>query len=396
MDTTRQATRFHDIRGQIDPWLLAASLLLGALGIVMVGSSSLAIGEIEKVGKAGYLIKQSIFLAVGLLAAIAMTRIELKELEKRAHLFLILSVAILLLVWVPGLGVRVNGARRWIRLGIANFQVVEAVKLMFILWMASFLKRFSEGLQVSWKVLVTPFAVAMGLVVLLMTQPDFGSSVLLFTICAGMLVLGGGNVPRLMLPAVGLLVAGVALVIFEPYRMRRVTSFLRPWDDPFGQGYQLVNALMGIGRGEWLGVGLGGSIQKLNYLPEANTDFIASIIGEELGFVGLTFVIGLYAFFVARAFWYGVKCVEMRRHFAGYVAFGIGLWFAFQAFVSMGVNMGILPTKGLTLPLISYGGSSVVVSCAAVGVLLRVTYELDRAKRQVARSREEGPLYATA
>lgn len=391
-----QATRFNDIRGQIDPWLLIASLLLGAIGVVMVGSSSLAIGEIEKVGKAGYLIKQSIFLLIGLGAAIVMTRIELKELEKRAHLCLLLSIALLVLVWMPGLGVRVNGARRWINLGISNFQVVEAVKLLFIIWMASFLKRFSEGLQASWKVLATPFAVALLLVGLLMLQPDFGSSVLLFTICGGMLVLGGGNVPRLMLPAAGLAVAGVALVIFEPYRMRRVTSFLRPWDDPFGQGYQLVNALMGIGRGEWLGVGLGGSIQKLNYLPEANTDFIASIIGEELGFLGLTFVILLYAFFVGRAFWYGVKCVEMRRHFAGYVAFGIGLWFAFQAFVSMGVNMGILPTKGLTLPLISYGGSSVVVSCAAVGVLLRVTYELDRAKRQVARSREEGPLYATA
>lgn len=396
MENARQATRFHDIRGQIDPWLLATSVILGAIGLVMVGSSSLAIGEIEKVGKAGYLVKQAIFLGVGLFAAVAMTKVELKDIERRAHLFLILSFVMLVLVWIPGLGVSVNGARRWIRLGIANFQVVEAVKLFFIIWMASFLKRFSEGLQADWWILARPFMVALALVLLIMTQPDFGSSVLLFTICGGMLVLGGGNVPRLMIPAAGLAIAGVALVIFEPYRMRRVTSFLRPWEDPFGQGYQLVNALMGIGRGEWVGVGLGGSIQKLNYLPEANTDFIAAIIGEELGFIGLTAVIALYAFFTARAFWFGVKCVEMRRHFAGYVAFGIGLWFAFQAFVSMGVNMGILPTKGLTLPLISYGGSSVVVSCAAVGLLLRVTYELDRAKRQVARSREEGPLYATA
>ena len=232
-----QATRFNDIRGQIDPWLLIASLLLGAIGVVMVGSSSLAIGEIEKVGKAGYLIKQSIFLAVGVLGAIVMTRIELKELEKRAHLALLLSIALLLLVWVPGLGVKVNGARRWINLGISNFQVVEAVKLLFIIWMASFMKRFSEGLQASWKVLATPFAVTLFLVVLLMAQPDFGSSVLLFTICGGMLVLGGGNVPRLMLPAVALAIAAVGLVIFEPYRMRRVTSFLRPWDDPFGQGF---------------------------------------------------------------------------------------------------------------------------------------------------------------
>ena len=362
----------------------------------MVGSSSLAIGEIEKVGPAGYLIKQAIFLAVGFFGAFVATRIELRQVEKYSQWLLIASFVLLMLVWVPGIGSTVNGARRWINLGISKFQAVEAVKLFFIIWMASFLKRFSDGVQGSWGVMFRPLIVALVLVGILMTQPDFGSSVLLVSICGFMLILGGGNVPRLILPAIILMIAGVLLVVLEPYRMRRVTSFLRPWEDPFGQGYQLVNALMGIGRGEWFGVGLGGSVQKLNYLPEANTDFIAAIIGEELGFIGLTFVILLYAIFVGRAFWYGVKCVEMRRHFAGYVAFGIGLWFAFQAFVSMGVNMGILPTKGLTLPLISYGGSSVVVSCVAVGVLLRVTYEYDRAKRQVARSREEVPLYATA
>lgn len=396
MDSGRQATRINEIRGQIDPVLLIVSLLLGAIGIVMVGSSSLAIGEIEKVGSAGYLIKQSVFLAIGFAGAVFATRFELRQIEKYAPLLLIASFVLLILVWVPGIGSTVNGARRWINLGISKFQAVEAVKLFFIIWMASFLKRFSEGVQGEWFVMFRPLFVALALVAILMTQPDFGSSVLLVTICGCMLVLGGGNVPRLILPAVLLIIAGVALVLFEPYRMRRVTSFMRPWDDPFGQGYQLVNALMGIGRGEWMGVGLGGSVQKLNYLPEANTDFIAAIIGEELGFIGLSIVILLYATFVARAFWYGVKCVEMRRHFAGYIAFGIGLWFAFQAFVSMGVNMGVLPTKGLTLPLISYGGSSVVVSCVAVGVLLRVTYEYDRAKRQVARSREEAPLYATA
>ena len=396
MDFARQATRVEEIRGQIDPVLLIVSLLLASIGIVMVGSSSLAIGEIEKVGPAGYLIKQAIFLAVGFFGAFVATRIELRQVEKYSQWLLIASFVLLMLVWVPGIGSTVNGARRWINLGISKFQAVEAVKLFFIIWMASFLKRFSDGVQGSWGVMFRPLIVALVLVGILMTQPDFGSSVLLVSICGFMLILGGGNVPRLILPAIILMIAGVLLVVLEPYRMRRVTSFLRPWEDPFGQGYQLVNALMGIGRGEWFGVGLGGSVQKLNYLPEANTDFIAAIIGEELGFIGLTFVILLYAIFVGRAFWYGVKCVEMRRHFAGYVAFGIGLWFAFQAFVSMGVNMGILPTKGLTLPLISYGGSSVVVSCVAVGVLLRVTYEYDRAKRQVARSREEVPLYATA
>nr|MDQ3056351.1 FtsW/RodA/SpoVE family cell cycle protein [Pseudomonadota bacterium] len=178
-----------------------------------------------------------------------------------------------------------------------------------------------------------------------------------------------------------------AIAIAEPYRVRRFTSFLDPWADQLGSGYQLTNALMAVGRGEWFGVGLGGSVQKLSYLPEAHTDFIMAVIGEELGFVGVCLVVGLYALLVGRAFWLGLQCVEMRRHFAGYCAFGIALWISLQSFVSIGVNLGLLPTKGLTLPLISSGGSSVLMTCAALGVLLRVSYELDRAQRQVAKLR---------
>lgn len=180
-----------------------------------------------------------------------------------------------------------------------------------------------------------------------------------------------------------------AIAIAEPYRMRRFKSFLDPWADPFDSGYQLTNALMAVGRGEWFGVGLGGSVQKLSYLPEAHTDFILAVIAEELGFMGVCLVIGLYALLAARAFWIGLRCVEMRRHFAGYCAFGIALWISLQSFVSIGVNLGLLPTKGLTLPLISSGGSSVLMTCAALGLLLRVSYELDRAGRQVARLRGE-------
>ncbi|MCF5974779.1 putative lipid II flippase FtsW, partial [Xanthomonas perforans] len=198
---------------------------------------------------------------------------------------------------------------------------------------------------------------------------------------ACMLVLGGAPIGRIILPILLLLPALVALVIFEPYRMRRVTSFMDPWVDQLGSGYQLSNALMAIGRGQWTGVGLGASVQKLNYLPESHTDFIFSVIAEELGFVGVCGVIGLYALLVGRAFWLGMRCVEMKRHFSGYIAFGIGLWIAMQSFVSIGVNLGILPTKGLTLPLISSGGSSVLMTCLAMGVLLRVSYEADRAER---------------
>ena len=215
---------------------------------------------------------------------------------------------------------------------------------------------------------------------------------MLLAVTAGMLVLGGGHLKRMMLPVLLLLPALVAVAVIEPYRLRRITSFWNPWEDQLGAGYQLSNALMAIGRGEFSGVGLGASIQKLSYLPEAHTDFIFSVVGEELGFVGLFCVIALFTALVGRALWIGYRCVEMRRHFAGYVAFGVALTIGLQSLVSMGVNLGLLPTKGLTLPLISSGGSSVMMTCAAIGLLLRVSYELDRAQRQVARLRgEHGP-----
>ena len=260
---------------------------------------------------------------------------------------------------------------------------------MYIIWLASYLVRFRDEVNATWPAMLKPIGVTVGLVVLLLLQPDFGSSSLLLAIMAGMLVLGGVNMPRMFGPVlIGLPLLAV-VAIAEPYRMRRLTSFSDPWADPFGSGYQLTNALMAIGRGEWFGVGLGGSVQKLNYLPEAHTDFILAVIGEELGFVGICLVIGLYALLVGRAFWVGLRCVEMRRHFAGYIAFGIALWIALQSFVSVGVNLGLLPTKGLTLPLISSGGSSVLMTCVAMGLLLRVSYELNRAERQVALLRGE-------
>jgi cell division protein FtsW len=208
-----------------------------------------------------------------------------------------------------------------------------------------------------------------------------------------MLVLGGVNMPRMFGPVlIGLPVLAI-VAIAEPYRVTRLTSFLDPWQDPFKTGYQLTNALMAVGRGEWIGVGLGASVQKLSYLPEAHTDFIMAVIAEEFGFLGVCAVVALYAGLAGRAFWLGLKCVEMRRHFAGYCAFGIALWMSLQSFVSIGVNLGLLPTKGLTLPMVSYGGSSVIMTCAALGLLLRVSYELDRAQRQVARVRnEQAPL----
>ena len=282
-----------------------------------------------------------------------------------------------------------NGARRWLNFGVSNFQAVEAVKLLYIVWLASYLVRFRDEVNATWKAMLKPLGVAVALVGLLILQPDFGSLSLILAITAGMLVLGGVNMPRMFGPVLIGLPILAAIAIAEPYRVRRFTSFLDPWADPFDSGYQLTNALMAVGRGEIFGVGLGASVQKLSYLPEAHTDFILAVIAEELGLFGVSLVIGLYALLAGRAFWVGLKCVEMRRHFAGYCAFGVALWMSLQSFVSIGVNLGLLPTKGLTLPLISSGGSSVLMTGMAVGLLLRVSYELDRAERQVARLRGE-------
>ncbi|MEJ7745756.1 MAG: putative lipid II flippase FtsW [Luteimonas sp.] len=382
-----QATRLDAIQGRFDPWLLGASIALACLGIVMVASSSIAIGEGLDVGPFYFLTRHVVFLAIGTGFALWMMRTELKSIEAKNQMLLLLCFVLLLLVFVPGIGKSVNGARRWLNLGISNFQVVEAVKLLYIVWLASYLVRFRDEVNATWKATLKPIFVAIGLVALLILQPDFGSLSLILAITAGMLVLGGVHMPRMFGPVLILLPALAAVAIAEPYRVRRFTSFLDPWADQLGSGYQLTNALMAVGRGEWFGVGLGGSVQKLSYLPEAHTDFILAVIGEELGFAGVCVVVGLYALLVGRALWIGLQCVEMRRHFAGYCAFGIALWISLQSFVSIGVNLGMLPTKGLTLPLISSGGSSVLMTCVALGLLLRVSYELDRAQRQVAKLR---------
>lgn len=387
--TARQATRLDAINGHYDSWLMAVSCVLACIGVVMVGSSSIAIAEGLEVGPFYFLIRHIVSLAIGLVLAGWVMRTELKVVEQRSQLLLLVCVVLLLAVFVPVLGRSVNGARRWINLGVSNFQAVEAVKLFFIVWLASYLKRFSEDISVTWLAMLKPLGVAIVLVFLLLMQPDFGSSSLILAVTAGMLVLGGVNMPRMFGPVlIGLPVLAV-VAIAEPYRVTRLTSFLDPWSDPFKTGYQLTNALMAVGRGEWLGVGLGASVQKLSYLPEAHTDFIMAVIAEEFGFLGVCIIISLYAILAGRALWIGMKCVEMRRHFAGYCAFGIALWMGLQSFVSIGVNLGLLPTKGLTLPMISYGGSSVMMSCVALGLLLRVSYELDRARRQVARVRSE-------
>jgi cell division protein FtsW len=388
----QQATRWDALEGRFDPWLLGGAVALACLGVVMVASSSLAVGESLQVNEFYFLIRHAIYLGAGLVAAGVLMRCELKTIERYNQLLLLGCFILLLAVLLPGIGSSVNGARRWLNLGVAKFQAIEAVKLMFVVWLASYLVRNRDELDRNWMTLLKPLGVLATLVAVLLMQPDFGSATLLLAIGGTLIFLGGAPIRRLLALGLPALAAMAALAVAAPYRLARLTNFRDPWQDPFDDGYQLIQSLIAIGRGEWFGVGLGGSVQKLQAFPEVHTDFIFSVYAEEFGLVGVAVLVGLYALVVGRALLVGQRALDMRRPFAGFIALGIGTWIGLQALVSMGVNLGLLPTKGLTLPLISYGGSSLLATCAAFGLLLRVSLELDRAGRQSARLRGEGAL----
>jgi cell division protein FtsW len=390
-DRATQALRFDELEGRFDAWLLCIAAALVGLGVVMVASSSMPYAVSNGSSPFYFLLRHLMFLGIGAVLAVALMNTEMKRIEQHSQLLLLLCFVLLAAVLVPGLGKTVNGAKRWLNLVVIGFQAVEAVKLMLIVWLASYLVRHRDAIGDSWKTMIKPLVVAGALVGLLLIQPDFGSASLLLAVTGGMVWLGGARIRNLAIPALLGLAAMSFIVLLEPYRVRRLTSFSNPWADALDSGYQLVQALIAIGRGDMTGVGLGGSILKLDYLPEAHTDFIFAVTAEELGFLGVCAVITLFALFTWRALRIGMRSMELRLPFNGYCAFGVGLWISLQAFVSMGVNMGILPTKGLTLPLISSGGSSVLMTCAAYGMLLRVSCELDRAERRnAARLRGDG------
>jgi cell division protein FtsW len=384
-----QARRRDELPGQFDLGLLVAAGALASLGVIMVASSSIAIADGQHVGPFYYVTRHVVFLALGIGLGAAVARIELDWFERNAFVLLLLAIILLLLVFVPGLGLRINGARRWIRLGIAGFQSVEAVKLMFVVYLASYLVRHRENVQARLLSVIKPLCVAAILVVLLLMQPDFGSAALIIATSIGMVWLGGARLRNLFYLAIPVMPAIAWAAMTSDYRVKRLTSFLNPWEHPFDQGFQLTQALIAIGRGEWLGVGLGGSVQKLFYLPEAHTDFILAVIAEELGFFGILLVLVLFAALVGRALMLGLRAVERGQYFAGYCAFGIGLMIGLQTLVSIGVNLGVLPTKGLTLPLISSGGSSVLMTCAAIGLLLRISFEVSRAENRLLAAPQE-------
>ncbi|MEQ1590119.1 MAG: putative lipid II flippase FtsW, partial [Gallionella sp.] len=328
-----------------------------------------------------YLVRHGIFIALGLMAGVAAFQFPVQTLQKYA-LYLFLGGAVLLvLVLIPHVGKEVNGSRRWLSLLVINLQPSELMKLFVVLYAADYTVRKGNIKHLLVKAFL-PMLVVMVLVgTLLLLEPDMGAFVVIIAIAFCTLWLGGFNLKVFAALMIALPLAFTALILSSPYRLKRVTGFMDPWDDPFGTGYQLSHALIAFGRGEWLGVGLGGSVEKLFYLPEAHTDFLMAVIAEELGLVGVTAVIVLFGIFVIRAFRIGRQAAFLERNFSALVAQGIGVWLGFQAMINIGVNMGILPTKGLTLPFLSFGGSGVVVNCIAAAVLLRVDYENRRVAR---------------
>jgi cell division protein FtsW len=360
-----------------DSWLLVPVLLLVASGLVMVGSSSVAIAESHGVSTYYYLLRHFIYILLGVLLASTFRVIPVAFLERISRPLMWLSALVLLLVFIPGIGHSVNGSARWITLGFANFQVVEAVKIMVILYMAGYLVRKADMVKIRFFDTLKPLMLAAMLTGILLMQPDMGSAAVITAIVGGMVWLAGAAWRHIfVLGALSLPVFGFAAM--EPYRLRRIVSFMNPWEDPFGGGFQLTQALIAVGRGEVFGVGLGASIQKLFYLPEAHTDFIFAVLAEEFGLVGVIFILSMFMLLVARIMIIGLMAHRAEKPFAGNVAYGIGLWIGLQALVSMGVNLGVLPTKGLTLPLISSGGSSVLMTFLALGIVFRIRYELDR------------------
>jgi cell division protein FtsW len=363
------------------PLMVSVSLILG-IGLVMVASASVAVSGEDGGGSLDLLWRQALYLLPASVALLVALRMPLDVLEALSPLLLLFGFFLLLLVLVPGVGREVNGATRWIPVGPVNVQASEVARLCLLVYFAAFLQRHGDLLRGSLRPLLPAGLVFAATAALLLAQPDFGALVVLtITLAAIFFIAGMPLLPFLGITAVGTGLLGY-LIISKPYRLERMTAFRDPWSDPFDTGFQLTQSLIAVGRGEWTGVGLGNSVQKLFYLPEAHTDFLFAVLAEELGVMGMTLVIGLFSVLVWRACRIGSASIRGGNLFGGLLAYGIGVAIALQAFVNMGVNLGLLPTKGLTLPLMSYGGSSLVMTLAAIGVLLRV--ELER--RQAARS----------
>ncbi len=371
MNNKPSTSSFH-----IDYFLLFICSSLLVMGFIILTSSSLHLGEKMANNNWYYPTRQLMHIAFGLCIATVIVRIPLKIWEQIGPWLFIFGLALLVFVLLPGVGVKVNGSTRWMNLGGVRIQVSEIVKFISVVYMAGYVTRHQAHVQGSTYGLIKPLLLFSVACLLLLLEPDFGSAVVILVIAMGVMYLSGARLWQFLILVAVVMVLAMLLVYLEPYRWRRVVGFVNPWADAQDTGFQLVHALISFGRGEIFGVGLGSGIQKLFYLPEAHTDFLFSVLAEELGLVGVITTIILFSLLVWHAFNLAAKAEAIDEEFAAFIAYGLGIWFGFQAFVNMGVNMGILPTKGLTLPLMSYGGGSMIVMCAAMALLFRVYSEV--------------------
>jgi cell division protein FtsW len=363
---------------ELDYGVISLAVMLLGLGLVMVYSSSIAIAEAGRFTgnqPAYFLVRHAVFVFVGATAGFICFQFPMRFWEQAAPYLFMLGVLLLVIVLIPGIGKEVNGSRRWLSLGMFNLQPSELMKLAAVLYAADYTVRKAALMHSFRKGFMPMLGVMLLTGGLLLREPDFGAFAVIAAIAMGVLFLGGMNWKLFASLIVLLLIGFVLLIWTSPYRLQRVIGFMDPWSDPFGKGYQLSHALIAFGRGEWFGVGLGASVEKLFYLPEAHTDFLLAVIAEELGFVGVITVIALFAALILRCFAIGNQAARLERCFSALVAQGIGVWLGSRAFINMGVNMGVLPTKGLTLPLLSFGGSGILANCCALAILLRVDYE---------------------
>lgn len=369
-------------RFDLDMPLLVGSLALLGLGLIMVTSASMEVAAGQLGSPLYYMNRQLVYMVIGLIAMIATLAVPLSLWEQFRFPLLFLGFALLIAVLIPGIGREVNGSWRWIALGPINVQPSELAKLFAVVFLAGYLVHRRDEVKERWFGFIKPFMVLGPMAWLLIIEPDFGATVVLMGAATGMLFLGGVGLFRFTLLFGSLGGLAALLVLFEPYRLQRLTSFLNPWNDPYGTGYQLTQALIAFGRGEWLGTGLGNSIQKQFYLPEAHTDFVFAVLAEELGLIGALAAFALLIFVAVRALYIGLWAEKAGRYFSAYLAYGLAIMWCGQVLINVGVNIGLLPTKGLTLPFLSYGGSSLVVCCISLGLLLRIDWERRQALRE--------------
>jgi cell division protein FtsW len=368
-------------RLSFDPVLVSIALALLLLGLVMVTSASISIADRELASPFAFLVRQLLFASVGCCIGLMAFALPTELWERVSFALLLIGLALLVLVLVPGLGHAVNGSRRWLRIGMFNFQASELARVLILLHICSYAARRQEELRSTLKGVLKPLGLLALAAVLLLAEPDFGAAAVL--LITGFIILFVAGISwRHVLIVLGIGGAGLAAIaVSSAYRVRRLTTFLDPWSDPFNSGFQLTQSLIAIGRGEWFGVGLGASVQKLFYLPEAHTDFVFAVLAEELGLAGVLLVLALFVLLIWRCCQIARQAAHAGRLFQAYLAAAFGIWVGLQAFINIGVNMGVLPTKGLTLPLMSYGRSSLLVTLLWLGIVMRIRHECAAAGR---------------